>query len=80
MAQRSSNRVRPTVLLFDIDGTLITTGGVGRRALERAFEELFGRHDAFAFIGDVLSDHDQRDAFVINGTRNFDVAVSQRVS
>jgi len=29
--------VRPTVLLFDVDGTLITTAGVGRRALERAF-------------------------------------------
>jgi phosphoglycolate phosphatase len=34
--------VRPTVLLFDIDGTLITTGGVGRVALELAFERLYG--------------------------------------
>lgn len=31
--------MRPTVLLFDIDGTLITTGGIGRRAIERAFRE-----------------------------------------
>lgn len=38
----------PTVLLFDIDGTLVTTGGVGRRALERAFERRFGRGDACA--------------------------------
>lgn len=38
---------RPTVLLYDIDGTLITSGGVGRRALERAFLELHGREDAF---------------------------------
>jgi phosphoglycolate phosphatase-like HAD superfamily hydrolase len=38
---------RPTVLLYDIDGTLITTGGVGRRALELAFLELHGREDAF---------------------------------
>jgi phosphoglycolate phosphatase-like HAD superfamily hydrolase len=38
--------MRPTVLLFDIDGTLVTTGGVGRRALERAFEQAFGRSDA----------------------------------
>ena len=29
--------MRPTVLLFDIDGTLLTMAGVGRRALERAF-------------------------------------------
>jgi len=30
--------MRPTVLLFDIDGTLISSGGAGRRAIERAFE------------------------------------------
>jgi len=42
--------MRPTVLLFDIDGTLITTGGVGRRALERAFEARYGRPDAFRAI------------------------------
>jgi len=35
--------MRPTVLLFDIDGTLITTGGVGRRALEVAFERAHGK-------------------------------------
>ena len=34
--------MRPTVLLFDIDGTLITTGGVGRAALEHAFQKLYG--------------------------------------
>lgn len=32
----------PTVILFDIDGTLIDTGGAGRRALTRAFETLHG--------------------------------------
>jgi phosphoglycolate phosphatase-like HAD superfamily hydrolase len=35
--------VRPTVLLFDIDGTLVTTPGVGRRALEQAFAARYGR-------------------------------------
>lgn len=39
--------MRPTVLLFDIDGTLITTGGAGRRAIERAFAKTYGREDAF---------------------------------
>jgi phosphoglycolate phosphatase len=34
------------VLLFDIDGTLVTTGGVGRRAIERAFQRLHGRPEA----------------------------------
>jgi phosphoglycolate phosphatase-like HAD superfamily hydrolase len=42
--------MRPTVLLFDIDGTLITTGGAGRRAMERAFEVAAGRRDALAAI------------------------------
>lgn len=41
---------RPTVLLFDIDGTLVTTGGVGRRAVERAFERAHGRADACSLI------------------------------
>ena len=32
----------PKVVLFDIDGTLITTGGAGGRAWSRTFEKLFG--------------------------------------
>jgi phosphoglycolate phosphatase-like HAD superfamily hydrolase len=42
--------MKPTVFLFDIDGTLITTGGVGRAAIERAFERLYSRPDAFKSI------------------------------
>ena len=38
--------MRPTVLLFDIDGTLITSGGAGRRAMGLAFSRLHGRQDA----------------------------------
>jgi phosphoglycolate phosphatase len=38
--------MQPTVLLFDVDGTLVTTGGVGRRALEVAFERAYQRRDA----------------------------------
>ncbi|WNG28145.1 HAD hydrolase-like protein [Cystobacter fuscus] len=38
--------MRPTVLLFDIDGTLITSGGSGRRSLELAFHALYQRRDA----------------------------------
>ena len=37
---------RPTVVLFDIDGTLIRTGYAGTRALRRAFAELFDAPDA----------------------------------
>jgi phosphoglycolate phosphatase-like HAD superfamily hydrolase len=46
-------RVRPTVLLFDIDGTLISTDGVGRRAFERAIARRTGLRDTcgFSFAG-----------------------------
>lgn len=46
--------MRPLVLLFDIDGTLVTTGGAGRRAIGRAFGRVYGREDAcsgFDFSG-----------------------------
>lgn len=46
--------MRPTILLFDIDGTLVSTGGAGRRSIDRAFETLHGRADAcshFSFDG-----------------------------
>lgn len=46
----------PTVLLFDIDGTLVTTGGAGRRALSRAFLDLHGRADACSFPLDGMTD------------------------
>jgi phosphoglycolate phosphatase-like HAD superfamily hydrolase len=43
-----TSRARPgTVLLFDIDGTLVLTGGAGGRAMTRAFEELYGIGNAF---------------------------------
>lgn len=35
------------VVLFDIDGTLVDTGGAGRRAIGRAAEALHGRLDLF---------------------------------
>ena len=39
-----------TLILFDIDGTLLLSGGAGTRALTRAFEEMFGVPDGFAGI------------------------------
>jgi phosphoglycolate phosphatase-like HAD superfamily hydrolase len=38
------------VLLFDIDGTLLLSGGAGARAIDRAFAELYGIGDAFGSI------------------------------
>ena len=35
------------VILWDIDGTILSTGGVGRGALDEAFEALYGVPGAF---------------------------------
>jgi phosphoglycolate phosphatase len=35
------------LILFDIDGTLVLTGGAGKRGMTRAFHEVFGVADAF---------------------------------
>ncbi len=40
----------PRILLFDIDGTLLSTAGAGARALEQAFEELVGLSEALAGV------------------------------
>ncbi len=39
------------LVLFDIDGTLIDSGGAGVRALNRAMQNLFAIENAFAGIG-----------------------------
>ncbi|MDB4977169.1 MAG: Hydrolase, haloacid dehalogenase-like family protein [Myxococcaceae bacterium] len=49
---------QPTVLLFDIDGTLLLSGGAGRRSFERAFSQVTGSVDVlreFSFGG--MTDH-----------------------
>ena len=46
----SSGEPRTTLLLFDIDGTLLLSGGAGFRALTRTFEEFFGVADGFSGI------------------------------
>lgn len=38
------------LILFDVDGTLLLSGGAGVRALNRTFEELHGVADAFAGV------------------------------
>ena len=40
-------RIKTQLLLFDIDGTLLLSGGAGKRALNRAFKESFGVNDGF---------------------------------
>jgi phosphoglycolate phosphatase len=36
----------PRIVLFDIDGTLVLSGGAGRRAMVRAFDDIFAIPDA----------------------------------
>jgi phosphoglycolate phosphatase-like HAD superfamily hydrolase len=45
---------RPTIYLFDIDGTILSTGGAGTRAFIRAFGQVTGHPEAcqgFSFAG-----------------------------
>jgi len=42
--------VKPTLLLFDIDGTLVLTGGAGKRAMTRTFAKIFGVRDGFSGV------------------------------
>ncbi len=42
-----------SLILFDIDGTLVDTAGAGRRAIERAFLGLFGIEDVSARCAEV---------------------------
>lgn len=45
------------IVLFDVDGTLVTTGGAGREAYEAAFAERFGvGHDLLEFSFSGLTD------------------------
>src|SRR5207247_1671402 len=54
----------PTVALFDIDGTLITSGGAGARSWSHAFEKL---HGVAADIGS-HSEAGETDPFVARKT------------
>lgn len=40
--------MKPALILFDIDGTLLLSGRAGLRGMNRAFEQTFGVADAFA--------------------------------
>ncbi len=41
--------MRATVVLFDVDGTLVTCGGAGRRAMEAAFRDVCGVEGVLSF-------------------------------
>src|SRR4051812_47159219 len=45
--RRDGDAPRASLILFDIDGTLVLTGGPGRRAMSLAFEDVLGIRNAF---------------------------------
>jgi phosphoglycolate phosphatase len=49
-AEAIAHSPKNTLVLFDIDGTLLTTGGAGERALRRALREAFGIDEDFFSI------------------------------
>ena len=51
------------LVLFDIDGTLLSAGGAGRRAIERALVEIFGAKNVEVFLE--LGDHDREEVAVL---------------
>src|SRR4029077_1432634 len=46
-ARLPTDAPRVSLILFDIDGTLVLTGGAGARAMSLAFEDVLGVRDAF---------------------------------
>jgi len=48
--------VTPTVFLWDVDGTLISSAGAGRRAIEVTFQRRYGRPDVVGFHFDGMTD------------------------
>lgn len=46
----------PALVLFDVDGTLVDTGGAGRSGLLRSFREVFGVPDIEALAAEVRLD------------------------
>ncbi len=56
-------------LLFDIDSTLIDSGGAGQRSLNLAFEEMFSVRDAFGTVSMAGKTDSQilKEAFALHG-------------
>jgi phosphoglycolate phosphatase-like HAD superfamily hydrolase len=59
-------RLKPTIYLFDIDGTLISSGSAARSELEKAFVELTGCPNPFTFSFAGMTDR----AIMRNGLMN----------
>src|SRR5262245_7992645 len=67
--------MRNVLVLFDIDGTLLIGHGAGRRAMDRAFREIFGVSNAF----DGVAMHGSTDPLIVRaGFRKHGVETEER--
>ena len=72
----------PAVLLFDVDGTLVSVGGAGRRALERAATGVYG--PAVSVALETIRFDGMTDLLIVRGAcerlgRPFDATECERV-
>jgi phosphoglycolate phosphatase len=65
--------VQPAVYLWDIDGTLISAAGAGRRAVEAVFFQRFGRGSFLGFPFDGMTDP----AIIEGGLRTAGIAEAE---
>jgi phosphoglycolate phosphatase len=78
-ASHARGVVLPTIALFDIDGTLVTCGGAGRTAMERAFGDVLGRSDVGTFSYGGMTDRAIARAAARNAGASDDDATLDRV-
>ncbi len=70
--------MRPTILLFDLDGTLVDTGGAGRRAMEAAFSHVTSRDGKMEFAFGGMTDRAiVRKALALAGRVESDEAIDE---
>jgi phosphoglycolate phosphatase len=67
----------PTLVLFDVDGTLVNTAGAGRRALERSFQAVFGLDDIAAAAARVRFDGKSDPTIIADIARESGVALPE---
>lgn len=69
--------MRPTLVLFDIDGTLIDAGGAGRLGLQASFRSVFGLSDIEASVARVRFDGKTDPTIIADIAREAGLAAGQ---
>lgn len=69
--------MRPTLVLFDIDGTLVDTGGAGRLGLQESFRSVFGLDDIEGSVARVRFDGKTDPTIIADIAREAGIAASE---